>query len=86
MSTDNSINLKEFQLHDTDTGSASYQTALLTGRIRELTEHMKRNPKDFSSRRGLIKLVSLRRRHLDYIKAKSEDNYLQIIKSLGLRR
>jgi small subunit ribosomal protein S15 len=85
MSTD-TINLKEFQLHEGDTGSAPYQVALLTARIRDLTEHLNIHPKDFSSRRGLIKLVSLRRRHLDYIKSKSEERYQQIIRSLGLRR
>jgi small subunit ribosomal protein S15 len=85
MST-NTINLKEFQLHEGDTGSAQYQVALLTQRILDLTGHLNTHSKDFSSRRGLIKMVSLRRKHLDYIKAKSEDRYKQIIQSLGLRR
>ncbi|MBN8457677.1 MAG: 30S ribosomal protein S15 [Verrucomicrobia bacterium] len=85
MST-NTINLKEFQLHEGDTGSAQYQVALLTQRILDLTEHLNIHSKDFSSRRGLIKMVSLRRKHLDYIKAKSEDAYKQIIQRLGLRR
>ncbi len=80
------INLKEFQLHEGDTGSAQYQVALLTQRILDITEHLNIHSKDFSSRRGLIKMVSLRRKHLDYIKAKSEDRYKQIIQSLGLRR
>lgn len=85
MST-NTINLKEFQLHEGDTGSAQYQVALLTQRILHITEHLNIHSKDFSSRRGLIKMVSLRRKHLDYIRAKSEDRYKQIIQSLGLRR
>jgi small subunit ribosomal protein S15 len=80
------INLKEFQLHEGDTGSAPYQVALLTQRIFHLTDHLNIHKKDFSSRRGLLKLVSMRRKHLDYIKAKSEDRYKQIIQSLGLRR
>ena len=63
------INLKEFQLHEGDTGSAQYQVALLTQRILDITEHLNIHSKDFSSRRGLIKMVSLRRKHLDYIKA-----------------
>jgi small subunit ribosomal protein S15 len=80
------INLKEFQLHEGDTGSAPYQVALLTQRIFDITEHLNIHSKDFSSRRGLIKMVSLRRKHLDYIKGKSEERYKQIIQSLGLRR
>lgn len=85
MSKEN-IDLKEFQLHEGDTGSAPYQVALLTQRIQHLTGHLNIHSKDFSSRRGLLKLVSMRRKHLDYIKGKSEDRYKQIIQSLGLRR
>lgn len=85
MSKEN-IDLKEFQLHEGDTGSAPYQVALLTRRIQHLTGHLNIHSKDFSSRRGLLKLVSTRRKHLDYIKGKSEDRYKQIIQSLGLRR
>ncbi|MCF7676172.1 MAG: 30S ribosomal protein S15 [Akkermansiaceae bacterium] len=85
MSKEN-IDLKEFQLHEGDTGSAPYQVALLTQRIHHLTGHLNIHSKDFSSRRGLLKLVSMRRKHLDYIKGKSEDRYKQIIQSLGLRR
>jgi small subunit ribosomal protein S15 len=84
--SDKTINLQEFQLHEGDTGSAPYQVALLTQRIYHLTDHLNIHSKDFSSRRGLLKMVSLRRKHLDYIKAKSEDRYKQIIQSLGLRR
>ena len=84
--SENAINLKEYQLHDNDTGSAPYQVALLTQRIHALTDHLNVHTKDFSTRRGLLKLVSLRRKHLDYIKAKSEERYKQIIQSLGLPR
>ena len=84
--SDNAINLKEYQLHEGDTGSAPYQVALLTQRIHHITDHLNIHTKDFSSRRGLLKLVSLRRKHLDYIKGKSEERYKQIILSLGLRR
>jgi small subunit ribosomal protein S15 len=84
--SEKTINLQEFQLHEGDTGSAPYQVAMLTQRIHHLTDHLNIHNKDFSSRRGLLKMVSLRRKHLDYIKAKSEDRYKQIIQSLGLRR
>ncbi|WP_411826649.1 30S ribosomal protein S15 [Luteolibacter sp. AS25] len=80
------IVLKDFQLHEGDTGSATYQVALLTQRILDLTEHLKAHKKDFSSRRGLLKLVSQRRKHLDYVKGKSEENYQKLIGDLGLRR
>jgi small subunit ribosomal protein S15 len=81
----NEINLKEYQLHDGDTGSAPYQVALLTQRIAHLTNHLNAHKKDFSSRRGLLTMVSQRRKLLDYIKKGSEEKYLQVIKGLGLR-
>jgi small subunit ribosomal protein S15 len=84
--SENAINLKEYQLHEGDTGSAPYQVALLTQRIHHLTDHLIIHKKDFSSRRGLLKLVSQRRKLLDYIKANSEERYLEVIKGLGLRR
>jgi len=80
------INQKDYQLHEGDTGSAPYQVALLTQRIYDLTDHLNIHTKDFSSRRGLLKLVARRRKLLDYIKAGSEEKYQEIIKSLGLRR
>jgi small subunit ribosomal protein S15 len=79
------VNLKEFQLHDGDTGSAPYQVALLTQRILHLTDHLIAHNKDFSSRRGLLKMVSQRRKLLDYIKKGSEEKYQQVIQGLGLR-
>lgn len=80
------IDLKSYQLHEGDTGSAPYQVALLTQRILDLTEHLNAHKKDFSSRRGLLKLVSQRRKLLDYVKAKSEEKYVKLIGDLGLRR
>lgn len=80
------IELKAYQLHEGDTGSAPYQVALLTQRILMLTDHLNLHKKDFSSRRGLLKLVARRRKLLDYIKAGSDDKYQEIIKGLGLRR
>ena len=80
------IDLKSYQAHEGDTGSAPYQVALLTQRILDLTEHLLIHKKDFSSRRGLLKLVSQRRKLLDYIKGKSEENYQKLIGDLGLRR
>lgn len=84
--SDNAINLKDYQVHDKDTGSAAYQAALLTQRIQHLTIHLNANTKDFSSRRGLLKMVSQRRKLLDYLKGESEERYLQVIQGLGLRR
>jgi small subunit ribosomal protein S15 len=80
------IDLKSYQLHEGDTGSAPYQVALLTQRILDLTEHLIAHKKDFSSRRGLLKLVSQRRKLLDYIKGGSEEKYQTLINGLGLRR
>ena len=84
--SENEINLKEYQLHEGDTGSAPYQVALLTQRILHLTDHLNLHKKDFSSRRGLLKLVAQRRKLLDYIKGNSEEKYQEVIKGLGLRR
>ncbi len=76
----------QFRTHDKDTGSSVVQVALLTERINHLTEHFKIHKKDFHSRRGLLKLVGKRRRHLDYLKKKDLEKYRDIIKSLGIRR
>lgn len=80
------IDLKSYQAHEGDTGGAPYQVALLTKRILELTDHLLIHKKDFSSRRGLLKLVSRRRALLDYIKGKNEEKYVKLIGDLGLRR
>lgn len=79
------INLKDYQMHEGDTGSAPYQVALLTQRILHLTGHLNNHNKDFSSRRGLLKMVSQRRKLLDYIKKGSEEKYQEVIQGLGLR-
>ncbi len=68
-----------------DSGSAEVQVALLTERIKGLTEHMKTHPKDFHTRRGLLMLVGKRRRLLSYIKARNIEEYRTLIKSLGIR-
>jgi small subunit ribosomal protein S15 len=78
--------VRQFRTHDTDTGSPEVQVALLTNRIGYLTEHFKSNAKDHHSRRGLLKLVSQRRRLLDYLKNESADRYQKLIDRLGLRK
>ena len=87
MDTATKANIKQdYKLHERDTGSSDVQVALLTERIKELTEHMKVHKKDHSSRRGLIMLVNRRRRLLEYVKRKSFTHYQELIKRLGLRR
>ena len=80
------LSLKEFQLHDKDTGSADVQVALLTRRIEHLTEHLKTNRKDHSSRRGLLKMVAQRRSLLDYLSKTEADRYKKLIDKLNLRK
>ncbi len=75
-----------YRLHETDTGSPEVQIALLTTRISRLTEHLKEHKSDEHSRRGLLKLVGQRRRHLNYLSRKDEQRYKEIIERLGLRR
>ena len=76
----------EFHRHATDTGSPEVQIALLTKRITRLTEHLKEHKHDEHSRRGLLKLVGQRRRHLNYLSQKNEETYRAIVERLGLRR
>ena len=76
----------EYKLHEQDTGSAEVQVALLTSRIRELTEHLKIHKKDHSSRRGLIMMVNKRRKLLTYVQKKDEGRYKELIEKLGLRK
>jgi small subunit ribosomal protein S15 len=78
--------IKEYAIKDGDTGSPEVQVAILTERIVNLTEHFKGHKKDNHSRRGLLKMVSQRRRLLDYVKAKDTARYQDLIKRLGLRR
>lgn len=77
---------KKFQLHEKDTGSADVQIAILTERIAELTEHLKRSPKDHGSRLSLLKLVGQRRRLLDYLNSTDTKRYQTLINKLKLRR
>jgi len=78
--------IKQFARGATDTGSPEVQVALLTTRINELTPHFKANMKDHHSRRGLLRMVSRRRRLLDYLKATDADRYRTLIEKLGLRK
>jgi small subunit ribosomal protein S15 len=76
---------KEFQRHDKDTGSSEVQIALLSKRIENQTQHLKSHSKDHSSRYGLIKMVSARRRLLNYLKSTNEEAYQNVINRLKLR-
>ena len=78
--------IKDFGSNETDSGSADVQVAILTERIKNLTEHLKIHKKDFGSRRGLLSMVGHRRNLLKYIKNKNENRYSDLIKKLGLRR
>lgn len=78
--------VKKYGKGDVDTGSAEVQIALLTERIKYLTEHFKSHAKDFHSRRGLLKIVGNRRRLLDYVKRKDIERYREIIKKLNIRK
>ncbi|MGD1152209.1 MAG: 30S ribosomal protein S15 [Syntrophales bacterium] len=78
--------INNFQLHAVDTGSPEVQIALLSARIEYLTEHFKAHKKDHHSRRGLLKLVSKRRRLLDYLRKKDVERYRSVIQRLGLRK
>ncbi|OHB20782.1 MAG: 30S ribosomal protein S15 [Parcubacteria group bacterium RIFCSPLOWO2_01_FULL_48_18] len=78
--------IKNFQLGPEDTGSAEVQIALLTRQIEELTGHLKDHPKDHHSRRGLLKMVSKRRRLLTYLEKESVRRYNKIVKGLALRK
>ncbi len=78
--------VQDYQTGAADTGSPEVQVALMTARINDLTGHFKVNAKDHHSRRGLLKLVSKRRKLLDYLKGKSGDRYRTLIERLGLRK
>ncbi len=78
--------IKEYATKDGDTGSPEVQVAILTSRITTLTEHFKTHKKDNHSRRGLLKLVALRRKLLDYTRSKDEERYKSLIQRLGIRR
>ena len=78
--------IRTYGKNEHDSGSTEVQIALLTARIVYLTEHFKQQPKDFHSRRGLMRLVGRRRNFLNYLKAENVDRYQEIIKKLGIRR
>jgi small subunit ribosomal protein S15 len=86
MSIDTQKIIKEYQTEKNDTGSVDVQVALLTARIKHLTEHFKTHKKDHHSRRGLLKLVSQRKKLLGYLKNKNLDSYASLISRLGLRK
>ncbi|HPE69830.1 MAG TPA: 30S ribosomal protein S15 [Thermotogota bacterium] len=78
--------IQEFKISGEDTGSVEIQIALLTARIRQLTEHLKTHPKDYHSRRGLMKMVGRRRKLLKYVKRDRPNIYKELIEKLGIRR
>ena len=78
--------IKEYGRKAGDTGSPEVQIAILTARITELTEHMKKNPKDYHSNRGLLKMVGQRRGLLDYLKKTDLEKYRALIEKLGIRK
>lgn len=78
--------IKDSARHDGDTGSADVQVALLSRRIDELTKHLKKNQKDFHSRRGLLQMVADRRTHLRYLEKNDKRRYNAIVKKLGLKK
>lgn len=78
--------IEDYKLSDKDTGSPEVQVALLTERINNLSSHFEKNPKDHHSRRGLLKMIGARKRHLAYLKNKSVERYQALIARLGLRR
>ncbi len=77
--------ISDYQVHETDTGSADVQVAMLTERINRLSEHLKTNKKDHASRKGLLRMIGLRKRLLSYIQKQSNDRYRALITRLGIR-
>ena len=77
---------KEHKLHDTDTGSTEVQIALISEEIKRLLSHLKKHHKDFHSKRGLLKMVSKRKKLLKYLKKESEKKYNSILKKIGLKK
>ena len=78
--------IKKFQVHGTDTGSTAVQVAVLSEEIDKLLSHLKKNPKDFHSKRGLLKMVQKRRKFLEYLNKKDQKQYKEVIKQLGLKK
>jgi small subunit ribosomal protein S15 len=77
--------MSDYQVHETDTGSADVQIALLTEKINRLSEHLKSNKKDHSSRRGLLKMIGIRKRLLAFLQQEDLDRYQKLIQRLGIR-
>ena len=77
--------ISEYQVHETDTGSADVQIAMLTERINRLSQHLRINKKDHSSRRGLLKIIGQRKRLLSYIQKQDREHYQALIRRLGIR-
>ena len=78
--------MKEVRRHDSDTGSPEAQVAILTKQIDDLSKHLKRNAKDFHSRRGLLQMVADRRKHLKYLERKDEKAYKSLVRKLDLKK
>lgn len=78
--------IEQHKLHDADTGSPEVQIVLLSEEINQLLSHLKKNPKDFHSKRGLLKMVSKRRKLMNYLKKEDEKRYGKIIKEVGLKK
>ncbi len=78
--------VSDYRTGENDTGSPEVQVALLTERINNLSAHFEKNPKDHHSRRGLLKMIGARKRHLAYLKNKNNERYQTLIQKLGLRR
>ncbi len=78
--------IKEYKVHDKDTGSSDVQVAILTKQVEELTKHLKKHPKDNHSRLGLLKMIAKRRKLLDYLFNNDEKRYKKVIKKLGLKK
>jgi small subunit ribosomal protein S15 len=85
MAFDKAAAVAKYRTHETDTGSARVQIAILTERINFLTDHFRAHKKDFHGRRGLLKLVGKRRRLLNYLKRTEVDSYRRVVEDLGLR-
>lgn len=77
--------ISDYQVHETDTGSADVQIAMLTERINKLSSHLQRNKKDYSSRRGLMKIIGRRKRLMSYLLKQDADRYRALIQRLGIR-
>ncbi len=78
--------IKKTRTHDTDTGSPEVQVSILSKRIEELSSHLKKNPKDIHSRRGLLQMVADRQKHMKYLKKKDPKRYEKLAKTLGLKK